>query len=140
MVSGTSSYRDGTSGWIEWAHGENFRQYDHAWLLEPTPARIFVLDSDGLEELKLRYRRADLPERWQGLRSISESPDWELLARDYDALWLPQPDRGRLLFDSMLIYTFDCESTIWFRWCFKSNPRRVEIPATQSASESVAGP
>lgn len=114
----TSSYHEGSSGWVEWAQGENFKSYRHAWLLRPVEARIFELDGrNALTELIQRYSLRD---------SFMREPmvDWQALARDYDALWLPDT---HLRMESMLVYSFDCESTIWFRWCFQGKPERVEL-------------
>jgi hypothetical protein len=122
----TSTASDGTSGWIEWCEGEDFRTWtlSQRWLLDPVDARVFaILDADDVDRLFANYGRPIYDD------PVLSSPlfdfltvDWEAFVVDWDALWLSSPwiDCGGmpLRMASMMFYGWDCESTWWARWKF----------------------
>lgn len=119
----TSSYRDGTSGWVEWCRAENFGGVDAKpwWQLTPDPeATLIVIDSE-VDMLALLDR--------YGRPFDDVMPDRRVL--DFDALiatghaGLTATERGfwacRMGDFTTLglgLYSWDCESTVWFRWAF----------------------
>lgn len=123
----TSSYsRKYGSGWVRWCESEDFSVPDtwHGWLLEPDEfARVLVIDS-------LRTLRSVLKQYWRlSLFAPIGSPklDVEGLAQDFDALSLTEEAQWATRFSEPNLYGWDCESTIWFRWCF-STVRAISIP------------
>lgn len=143
----TSTYRDGTSGWVEWCRDESFNvdrvSRRRQWLLDPLDVRVRQVDSGEavktlFDEYGVDYREAilggeKLPEL---VPTFAPEPhfnywtlDWVRFAEDYDALWLADPwltvDGLPLRLASMMFYGFDCESTWWARWSFE-NVRRPD--------------
>jgi len=131
----TSTYTPGgehLSSWVEWTVGEDFKVADEFWLLEPLDSRVGVVrDQADLRELADEYavhdhRLADLP---IFARSIL---DYERLAADFDALWIPAPWGHRFGDDPGLgiwFSTMDSECVLWFRWRFERAPLRLEAVA-----------
>ena len=55
--------------------------------------------------------------------------DWAHLAREYDAVHVPNPWAHRFSDDmaaSMFFYTMDAECTFWFRWRFEGEPKLLD--------------
>lgn len=108
------------SGWVEWCRVEVPELAKGTlWLLEPDKsARIAVIDTySDLDQLLSKYALVGGLLDDLGIRYL----DYEAMALDFDGLHLT--DRGqwatRLSFPFNL-YGWDCESTLWFRWAFKS--------------------
>lgn len=143
----TSTYRDGSSGWIEWCRDEGFRldrvSRRRRWLLDPIDCRVYAVDSgDAVTTLFDEYG----VDYWQAISGKARPPevphfdptphfnywtiDWARFVDDYDALWLASPwiDVGGipLRLASMMFYGFDCESTWWARWSFANVRRPAE--------------
>jgi hypothetical protein len=133
----TSSHTPGASyvsEWVDWTVAEDFHVAAEHWLLEPQDARVAVIeDPDALGELLAGYRweqpandfrvRFDLPNFADSLL------DYERLAEDYDALWVPCPRSWRFDSDlsrSLFFSIFDAESVLWFRWLFEGEPERLD--------------
>jgi hypothetical protein len=110
-----------TSGWTEWCESEEFGAiHEKYWhLLTPKPeSRIAVIDTlDDLLAFLRQYPRA-MDARLAFMRN--QHLDYERMACDYDALHLTEEGqwRTRLTIPANL-YGWDCESTLWFRWCFE---------------------
>jgi len=144
----TSSFHEGTSGWVEWCRGERFRtervRRPRQWLLDPLDVRVFaVASADDVErvfdEYGVDYReRLGLPRLDDGGPFSDVFPrwhywtlDWERFVADWDALWLAspwipigeEPLAMPLRMESVMFYGWDCESTWWARWSFE-NVRR----------------
>ncbi len=94
------------------------------WLLEPLPgARIVTIDTlEDLRKLGNRYVLART--------SYSYFLDFEAISQDYDAMHLTEAGqvRTRLTYPDNL-YGWDCESTLWFRWCFSAEAKEIAVPA-----------
>lgn len=129
----TSSYsREHGSDWIRWCESEDFRVPGtwhgpstwRGWLLEPDEfARVLVIDS-------LRTLRSVLKQYWRlSLFAPIDSPklDFEKLAQDFDAVSLTEKAEWATRHSEPNLYGWDCESTVWFRWCF-TTVRAISIP------------
>ena len=134
----TSSWREDTqdSDWVEWCRSEAFDTVEERnwWLLTPHPeCKIYTIDSLAdfnrcLTEYGYPAKIASLDLIFAGKRVI----DFEKLALEFDGLHLTE--RGNA--QTHLSYPndlngWDCESTLWFRWCFTSVERiepRVMAP------------
>lgn len=122
----TSSEReDGTSGWIEWCQREDFGGVDVVpwWRLVPRPdTRLLRIDDEDEFRILLdHYGTATYPGLPERLGF-----DFDAMVRDgYDGLHATE--RGfwscRMSDDYATIglglYTWDCESTVWFHWGFE---------------------
>lgn len=127
----TSSLVDDRSDWMVWLEEQGYtldmeRWGGDVWLLEPVDANVFVISSPTeFLELADQYP-LPVSEFGSGLRVFEHLVDWEAVARDFDAIHVPDPRRHRfsdphsagLFFD-----TCDAESTCWFKWCFQGEPK-----------------
>lgn len=126
----TSSWREETqdSAWVEWCQGENFgKPYEKTWhLLTPQEdVKLYVID--GLKDLNklLRTHKWDQP-KWEEYRRTAI--DFERLALEYDGLWLTEKgDAETHLSYPDDLNAWDCESVLWFKWCF-TEVQRIETP------------
>lgn len=117
----TSSYDPHLgSQWVQWCLANKFAgPVFRCWLLQVDQrARVLVID-DVIDLVRILYLyRAKLPEGWPHEPSF-ETFDWQRLAADFDALHLT--DNGATRTRLSIPYhlnAWDCESTLWFRWCF----------------------
>ncbi|HET6919407.1 MAG TPA: hypothetical protein VFI46_08085 [Jiangellaceae bacterium] len=101
------------SGWAQWCIVDAYKRPPfHVWLLDVDPgARIYTVDSYAdLAGLVASY--GDPESRYTDL-------SWGLIARDYDGLHLTDAGQwATRLSHPHDLYTWDCESTLWFRWVF----------------------
>ncbi|GAB6551943.1 hypothetical protein bcgnr5378_04760 [Bacillus cereus] len=84
-------------------------------------ARIAHVDSmDDYEELLRKYRLEMVDPRLASISFFSNLIDYELLSKDYDGFHISQRaiSIAKYTFDYISLGAFDCESTVWFRWCF----------------------
>jgi len=121
----TSSYDpECGSGWIQWSIAERFsgewneeeeKGYYGCYLLHPEPARVLVIDTqqDLIEALR-HYQNYDHRGGGWGGTNL----DFEALAEDYDAIHLTDRGQWATRMTNPGLYGWDCESTLWFRWCF----------------------
>ena len=124
----TSTWRESTqdSAWVAWCQGTLGDPYEDSWfLLVPhKDATLFVIDS--LQDLRrlmntYPYESRQAP-RLKAMGSPShfyQGIDFMRLAQDYDGLHLTERGNGRLHLSYPLdMNAWDCESTVWFHWCF----------------------
>lgn len=122
----TSRY-DETYGseWVQWCIAEEFHAPDDgfdSWVLYGHDSKLLVIDSlvdlkRALRTYRMKYD-TDHPLYLSSpmFRSVF---NYEAMAHDYDGLHLTARGQAetRLSYPESL-YGFDCESTVWFRWCF----------------------
>lgn len=105
------------SGWMDWCiDNMGGTTFDDVWLLTPDPsARIYTVDSHA--DLVALVR--EFPGVAHRIFAPAKYPAWASVALDYDAVHLTERGEAetRLSVDVDL-YGWDCESTLWFRWCF----------------------
>jgi len=112
----TSTWDQETGGgWLEWCTRESFGTPPfEVYLLTPDPnARIYTIDGPAaLRDLAARYPSTVWPGR--------ECIDWASTVAEYDAVRVTEAGlwSTRHLFPRLSTYSWDCESTCWFRWCF----------------------
>jgi len=106
----------GNSAWISKPGNDNH------YLLFPKPSRVYAIDSfSDVEKLVEQYalQREDI---------ALEVIDWPAVAANYDAVHLTNSgleDCWRVGHEdednvhAASFETWDCESTLWFRWCFE---------------------
>jgi hypothetical protein len=131
----TSTWRTETedSDWIEWCRGAQFGDVDsQEWYqLEPSSnARIYTIDS-VVDLVALHNKYNETPVNYT---SFYESfIDFERLSIDYDAIHLTGNGECVTRFSTPSLYGWDCESTIWFRWCFDAvtNCRMPKLEAAK---------
>lgn len=131
----TSTYdEERGSAWVEWCDGENVgTPSERRWfLLTPRPdARVYVIDSPQDLERVIRAYPWVSPELEHAYRASRASArlaeyytgiDFTRMAQDYDALHLTEDGNAHLhlRLEGMDMNAWDCESTVWFRWCFTS--------------------
>ena len=113
----TSTYHpDFGSDWIAWARSEFTAVLEgcqaHLLRLERSK-KLRILWINSLPDLEAAHSQYPLDHH------EIPSLDFEAIARDYDGMHLTVAGqaRTRLTFP-LSLYGWDCESTIWFRWCF----------------------
>jgi len=135
----TSTLRDdGTSAWVEWCRAERWGLTDESRLftLEPdADVSVLVVDSEtDLHALLDRFGRDDpgfLPK--QQFARI----DFERIATAYDAVHLTDAGQRATRFSRPGLYGWDCESTLWTRWCFDAvvDLGAEALPTTEAGDE-----
>lgn len=111
----TSSYRDGSSEWLRYSEQIGHRSAeDGRYLLQPQGCRVCTIRSEQeYRTLQQRYSLDnDIPLPPELLKLI----DWERLAEDCDAIWLPE-GRADMSIESPF-HGWDVESVFWTRWSF----------------------
>ncbi len=144
------------SDWVEWCKASDYGSVDTRiwWLLTPNErTNLYTIESRfDLLDLLTRYTwETDM------LKQLNESIgpmqealvyswsepfrrplpierrhfawiDFEKLAQEYDGIWLTEAGNAstHLSFPHNL-NSWDCESILWFRWCF-SDVTRIETP------------
>ena len=103
-------------GWLDWCVGQQFGLPPYSvWLLTPDPAaRVYTIDSAAaLRALADRYPA----DNYLGLGR--RAVDWPAVGADWDAVRLTEEAHWatRMALD-LGTYSWDCESTCWYRWCF----------------------
>ena len=108
-------------GWEHWCRDNELEWLGDPWHLTVagTP-RVLVIDSAA--DLDAAFERWPHVSEWGDERRWTDRGlDWTKIAEEYDAVWLTE--RGH--FDSRLrgidapsTYSWDCETVLWFRWCF----------------------
>lgn len=114
----TSSLRNGTSAWVDWVRRENYSPHPiseiEVWRLEPVnDPNLYVIDS--LEDFQLLLSKHGLNDD-----TLFNAIDYEEVADDYDGIWVTKKGQAETRFSEPSLYGFDCESTIWFDWCFEN--------------------
>jgi hypothetical protein len=111
-----------TSDWVDWCVDASFgTPYEQQWfLLNVKPdARIYQIDnSHDLRNLFKSYRR-QFTGPMAALNTLGYL-DYEQISQDFDAIHLTAQGQQHARFGADNLYGWDCESTIWFRWCFTS--------------------
>lgn len=128
----TSSWREQTqdSAWVEWCRWNDYgKPYNFNWhLLTPQEdAKLYVIDS--LRDLNrlLRAYKWDQP-KWREYGFSRTAIDFEKLAMEYDGIHLTENgnEETHLSYPEDL-NSWDCESVLWFKWCF-TGVQRIEVP------------
>jgi hypothetical protein len=101
----------GSSAWIRWCEAQAFWGPRRVWRMEVGDARLFELDGaaqlrDLVSRFPLRYE--DAPE--------TPGIDWVRVASAYDGVHVTAAAMQNG--GSCGLSWWDCESTVWFRWCF----------------------
>lgn len=125
----TSTWRGAEgSSWVQWCLGESYgisqreRRSAYPNLLVPrADARVYEINSYA--DLEWLVRRYPYQGGDDAIRSIAypdlKFPSWEAVARDFDAVNLTDAGQwATRLSDPLNLYGWDCESTLWLRWCF----------------------
>jgi hypothetical protein len=133
----TSSWRDETkdSAWVEWCYDNDFgEQYKKNWyLLTPLEnVKLFVVDSMAdFHHLLGNYGYEDA--KMRSYRIYRTCIDFERMAQDYHGIWLTEKGNEEThLSYSDDLNSWDCESVLWFKWCFVEvqrikTPQAIEI-------------
>lgn len=106
------------SDWVRWCSGEHWGDHEGGFvsLLTPDPtAKVYLIDSlAALLALHERYPHRESVARY----GYTNWVDWRLVAFDYDAVRLTQAAHFATRLTHPGTYSWDCESTCWFRWRF----------------------
>lgn len=113
-----------TVGWPAWCIAEEFKPIEDGWLLKPARARVLTIRSGADVDAFMRCYGEPL---WPG--SHRECPAWSRVAEGADAVRLVAPHNPEIRFSPvhMTFYGWDCESTLWFRWCYAGEPEHVDL-------------
>jgi hypothetical protein len=130
----TSTYDEQgqTCDWVEWCRNCYRSPLDaRAWFVlevEET-ARIATIDTlADLTALLDLYQRPALDQHYSYFDE--RKLDFELLAQNFDALHLTANGQDKTAHSFPHLWGWDCEATLWFRWCFRSVERiRLVEPA-----------
>lgn len=112
-----------SSAWIDLCRQQGPDAVDdlHWHLLEPeTPLQLYIIDSyQDLVNLIRTYPWTPKPLVRED--NFMMGVDFERLSQKYDGFWLTEQGKKttRLSFPYDL-YSWDCESILWFRWCFQT--------------------
>lgn len=109
----TSTYENGTSEWVQ----TGIPASNEGWLLTVNKnARILKIDNyDDLDAVYQKYGMNNPPYPVYPMQFI----DFEKIATDYDGMWLTSTGQYKTRFSTpQNLYSWDCESTHWFRWVF----------------------
>lgn len=142
----TSTLDEAGGDWVRWLTGEGYTlDMDHwggaLWLLEPAEANVYVVhDPQSLRALHARFPQ-EIPWKGEGpgRELIDLFCDWEAIAREYDAVHVPDPWAHRWSADmaaSMFFSICDAESTCWFRWCFEGEPQLLDLSVITEGGET----
>lgn len=131
----------GRSAWTDWLASEMpewLEEKPRTWAMEikPKDVRLFVVTSH--EDIARLPRNMDAPRYAWPRQGITPIPtiDFEALSGEYDGLRIINPNIGYTLFREWSI-----ESTLWFRWCFRSvweeplDPNAVKKAAERMAAQ-----
>ena len=128
----TSTYATAwQDGWPGWCHYEQPDWLDTTgYLLEPVEALVLNLDTvdRALGALDL-YGRPIIDRPSFGIRDRLRSFDWLRLVDECSAVrcsGIVQSSELRFG-DSLVWNSWDCESTVWFRWAFEGEPVPVVL-------------
>jgi len=128
------------SDWSRWCHDEMPEWLHHriAWKLQPRAARLIVIDT--LADLVSVVRQFPAVDRRYSDRA--EHPDWHAIAgAGYDGVHLTEKGQWRTRMSMPEnLYGWDCESTLWFRWCFASDPESLREPQPGGAGDGGSAP
>lgn len=142
----TSTLDDDRGDWVRWLEGEGYtldtpRWGGDLWLLEPADANILVIAGpDDYNRIGREFPHPEAEKFDSLLRSFDPSIDWQRVAREYDAVHIPNPRPYRMLYEEehyaagMFFNVTDAESTCWFNWCFEEEPRLLERVAVKGES------
>ncbi|GAB6456217.1 hypothetical protein bcgnr5390_12080 [Bacillus luti] len=84
-------------------------------------ARIAQVNSmDDYEELLRKYKLEMADPILASISIFSNLIDFELLSKDYDGFQISQKavSMAKGSFKYISLGAYDCESAVWFRWCF----------------------
>ncbi len=119
----TSSWQEETSAWVEWCRGEDFDNVDERiwWLLTPRPnCKLYIIDSlKDFQRCLMEYGEPAPLAIAYPVFAEKRVIDFEKLAQEFDGVHLTERGNGQthLSYPNDL-NAWDCESTLWFRWCF----------------------
>lgn len=117
------------SAWLDWARQEIPRMVSKktrgSYLLLPKSANICIINCIGdARILEKKYPHPQL-ESLHTYGRPEQLLDWEAIAKDFDAVHLTHQGykeiedlAGEYDYDCSF-FSWDCESTLWFRWCFE---------------------
>ena len=132
----TSTYQRETddSDWLEWCKVEQPDWIPETrWLLYPKDG-LRILRIDSLSDLKkaLVDFRATRGPAFLSTRFFAIL-DFEKLSQEFDGMHLTRKGQAETRMTEPSLYGWDCESTLWFRWCFD----RVEAIGKALASKRM---
>jgi hypothetical protein len=113
----TSTFHSNTSEWVEWCESQDFWTTDvrTGWLLTPNPD-VRVLKIDSVDDLIKCVERYGIEN--EDLGGFLTLLDFEKMSQDYDGMWLTSKGQWQTRFSRPSLYSWDVESTHWFRWVF----------------------
>lgn len=118
----TSTWNEQThsSAWTEWCQFNSEFLAPHWFLLTPqADARIYTIDT--LDDLLALLEVFSLPGVSQTILQVYGGLlDCERLAGVYDGIHLTEAGQWATRLTTPSLYGWDCESTLWLRWCFSS--------------------
>ena len=124
----TSTYtpkEDFCSAWNEWCHQNHWSSGDYGYVLKPIEEAT-VVEVTGLADLQTLVDSYERSVPWETHdRAVI---DFDQLRRDgFDGVHLTASGQQECssLFSEGPRLQWDCESTVWFRWCFKDDIERL---------------
>jgi hypothetical protein len=146
----TAPYEEGVgSPWTAWCECEEYAPLYavvghrrillgqwRGYVLRPrAAARIVVVDNYAdLERLVARYPAPPIRLAPRGVYAELPGLDFAVLARDYDGLYVTEDGEQATRFTVPTLYGWDCQSVVWFRWCFEGNAEPVTFPVQRAVA------
>lgn len=135
----TSDYR-----WKHWCDAEEYHRVLNPieWVLTVRPGtRLIVIDSyPDLLELLGTYGLPDHENPYIGMTNMFSLIDFELLAQDYDGIWLTEEGQWATRLSEPSLYGWDLESVLVFRWVFDNVSVEAEVLDEQAQPSISAAP
>jgi hypothetical protein len=108
-------------GWENWCRENEMDWLGDRYVLAVSgePRTLIIDSAAALERAWKNYgRQRDWGDRDQ---YTDRDLNYELIAQDFDALWLTEAGFAETRMALGLnTYAWDCETMLWFRWCFSS--------------------
>lgn len=113
-----------SSRWVDWCLDAEYGDpLNKRWFIVKPRQGLKLLIIDSLADLIKLIEK--YPCKNNPLQHCKPVLDFEILAKEYDAIHLTESGQIQTHLPSSLIdmkmvdlYGWDCESTLWFRWCF----------------------
>jgi hypothetical protein len=118
----TSTYNtvESTSAWVDWCRSEEFGTPDACnWFVLTPKKNVRVYSINAVADLRSLLDQYPHPDPMShALSRFVAYLDFERIAQDYDALHMTDVGQWATRNSEPGLNGWDCESTLWFRWCF----------------------
>jgi hypothetical protein len=114
----TSTYLGEAEGsaYVQFCLTNHYHDWLHkAWLLTPKSDAL-VYEINSVTDLKMLLEIYPLHPNRRDVVYL----DWARIGQDFDAVHLTATGQEATRASNPGLYHWDCESTVWFKWCFEA--------------------